>query len=134
MVHGWQNNGYQKDLFRNELEGMMFPAGYGQSEVRLQFFKCTAPTLITSHRKHRGEFNAVHKNTEGDGDVWCPEDYTEVFAGGRCRANARAALRLSIRSNVGNSVERTARHWMGSRSQGVAELWLGQRKGYLLEG
>ena len=40
MVHGWQNDGYQKDLFYEDNQDNMCPAGCGMVKRRLNFVSC----------------------------------------------------------------------------------------------
>ena len=45
MVHGWQNDGYQKDLFDELNENHLCPAGCGEEEGQLDFVKYKAMAL-----------------------------------------------------------------------------------------
>ena len=60
LVHGWQNDGYQKIPFFGIGENCECPAGYGQPETRLHFVKYTAPMLKNGHNKHQIKCKTAH--------------------------------------------------------------------------
>ena len=60
LVHGWQNDGQQKELFYEECEDSMCPAGCGAHESRIHFIQCTAKHLQAGHIKRREEFKRAH--------------------------------------------------------------------------
>ena len=60
LVHGWQNDGQQKELFYEDGDDIMCPAGCGQTETRMHFIQCTARHLQSGHIKRRGEFKKNH--------------------------------------------------------------------------
>ena len=49
LVHGWQNDGQQKELFYEDCEEVMCPAGCGKWESRMHFIQCTAGNLQKGH-------------------------------------------------------------------------------------
>ena len=60
MVHGWQNDGYQKGLFYGVSEENECPAGCGEIETRQHYMHCKTPELCKSYQQHRVLFNQVH--------------------------------------------------------------------------
>ena len=61
MVHGWENDGYQKDLFYEDNQDHICPAGCGMAERRLHFVSCNADEMKVGQRKILGKFHKVHK-------------------------------------------------------------------------
>ena len=60
MVHGWQNDGKQKENFYEDGNDTMCPAGCGQTETRINCIQCKARHLQYGHIKQRGEFQKPH--------------------------------------------------------------------------
>ena len=61
MVHGWQNNGQQKDLFYENNEDSWCMAGCGQTGKTLYFVRCMAPRMRKPRIKWRSEFKGCIK-------------------------------------------------------------------------
>ena len=60
LVHGWQNDGYQKGLFYGITDASMCPTGCGQLETRQHYMRCTAPTLGASYSQLHLAFKRTH--------------------------------------------------------------------------
>jgi len=60
LVHGWQNDGQQKELFYEDSEETFCSAGCGNTESRMHFIQCTARNLQAGYIKRREEFKRVH--------------------------------------------------------------------------
>jgi hypothetical protein len=60
LVHGWQNDGYQKGLFYGITEESMCPTGCGLVETRQHYMRCTAPTLGASYSQLHMAFKRKH--------------------------------------------------------------------------
>lgn len=60
LVHGWQNDGQQKELFYEDGEDILCPAGCGQPESKTNFIRYTARHLQAGHIKRRGEFKKTY--------------------------------------------------------------------------
>ena len=70
MVHGWQNDGYQKDLFNGDGEPREYPAGCGENEGRLHFVKCKAVALSVGYKQRSDPFKKVHNGLKTAGVVY----------------------------------------------------------------
>ena len=70
MVHGWQNDGYQKDLFDEDGETHVCPAGCGEQEGRLHFVRCKAVALKVGYGKRTEKFQTVHKSLKTAGVIY----------------------------------------------------------------
>ena len=70
MVHGWQNDGYQKDLFYEDNQDNMCLAGCGAVEGRLHFVHCTAGQMKAGQRVCLGKFHKVHKKLKMAGIIY----------------------------------------------------------------
>ena len=53
LVHGLQNNGQQKELFYEDGEDTLCPAGCGRSESRIHFIQCSARYIQAGNIKRR---------------------------------------------------------------------------------
>ena len=61
MVHGWQNDGQQKDSFYEGNEDKVCPAGCGEREEQLHYIVRKSSSMTRAHIQRRDEFRAVHK-------------------------------------------------------------------------
>lgn len=60
LVHGWQNDGQQKDFFYEDSDETLRPVGCGKLESRIHLIQCTAKHMLSGHIKWRAEFKQAH--------------------------------------------------------------------------
>ena len=60
MVHGWQQDGYQKGLFFGASDYCECPAGYGFPENRFHYMLCLDPMMEKGHTKKKQDFKTMH--------------------------------------------------------------------------
>ena len=53
MVHGWQNDGHQKDLFYDNDEEYTCPAGCGGKEMRMHYVQCKAKAMTEGYMRRK---------------------------------------------------------------------------------
>ena len=70
MVHGWQNDGYQKDLFYKDNQDNLCPSGCGAVEERLHFVHYTAGQMKAGQRVMLGKFHKVHIQLKTAGIIY----------------------------------------------------------------
>lgn len=59
IVHGWQNDGQQRELFYENSGDTLCPVGCGETESRMHFIQCRTTHLQASHIKRREQFRQV---------------------------------------------------------------------------
>ena len=60
LVHGWQNDGQQKDLFYENNEENMCPASCGECDSRLHHIQCKAPNMDKANNDRCKLTRVVH--------------------------------------------------------------------------
>ena len=70
LFHGWQNGGQQKDLFYENNEENMCPAGCGECDNRLHYIQCKAPKIDKANNERQGKFHKAHKKLKTAGIIY----------------------------------------------------------------
>ena len=69
MVHGWQHDGHQKDLFYDHEEEYKCPAGCGEKEGRMHYVQCKAQAMKECYMKRKLTFLQMHKKLKTAGSI-----------------------------------------------------------------
>ena len=109
LVHGWQNDGQQKELFYEDSDETLCPAGCGEAESRMHFIQCQAPHLHASHIKRREEFRRVHGKLKTEKVIY--ERFMRIF--------------ISLR--MGDAPPSPATHYDSALDMMVQRAWDEQR-------
>ena len=118
LVHGWQNDGQQKELFYEDCVEVVCLAGCGKSESRMNFIQCTARHLQAGHIKRREEFRQVHKKLRTAKVIY--EGFMRIFSALRCGDSPPSRV-THFESELDDKVQRawkeTEEDWMGPNTQ-----------------
>jgi len=82
LVHGWQNDGQQKEPFYEDGEDTLCPASCGQLESRIKIIQCSATNIQAGQIKRRGEFKKTHGKLRTVKVIY--EGFMRIFISLRC--------------------------------------------------
>ena len=77
LVHGWQNDGQQRDLFYGNNEEHRCSAGRGKWDSWLYYIKCKSPRMNKAHNDRRVTLHTAHKKLKTAGIIY--DAFTQIL-------------------------------------------------------